>query len=124
MSSMLGCFVFTGLIAAIFMLFVVMLFPPAQGVVIQLPDSINVNHVNIAQQMVGIFTVSDLGELLSHNNMLAIIFFAALVGFATAASKEKGAAFANLLNAGTDVFMQVVTYIMYYAPIGLPISQS
>lgn len=118
MTSMFASFIFTGIVAALYMLCVMFLFPPAQGVVIKLPAPTTLSQINISQQLVAIFTVTDFNELLSHNNMLALIFFAALVGFATAACKEQGENFAKFLHAGANIFMKVISYIMYYAPIG------
>lgn len=117
-SSMLASFIFTGLSAAIFMLAVVFFFPPAQGVTLTLPAPSNITTIKFSDQLVSALTVSDFTQLLSHHNMLALIFFAALVGLATASCKEKGEAFANFLHAGAQIFLRVITYVMYYAPIG------
>jgi len=118
LGHMLGSFLFTGIIAAIFMLAIVKLFPPGQGVYLPLtmpPDS---TQVSLAEQIVNIFTVSDFIKLFSRDNMLALIFFAILVGVATIKAGEKARLVANFLEAGTEVSMKAVAIIMYYAPIG------
>ena len=51
--------------------------------------------------------------------MLALIFFSILMGIATSAVGEKGKPFATFLQAGAEISMKVVSFIMYYAPIGL-----
>ena len=51
--------------------------------------------------------------------MLALIFFSILMGVATSAVGEKGKPFATFLQAGAEISMKVVSFIMYYAPIGL-----
>lgn len=118
MLSMFGTFIFTGIIAAIYMLGVVKFFPPAAGVAVQLPSASHLAPIKLSDQLVNMFTVSDFSQLLSHNNMLPLIFFAALVGFATAACKQQGDVFARFLHVGATIFLNVITYIMYYAPIG------
>jgi Na+/H+-dicarboxylate symporter len=119
MSSMMGVFLFTGLIAAIFMVVVVKIFPPAAGVTIDLVKPETVENVSFADQIVGIFTVSDFTHLLSRQNMLALIFFSVLVGISTSMIGEKGKPFAKFLESGSEIFLKVVSIIMYYAPIGL-----
>ena len=120
MSSMAGTFLFTSILVAIFMIIVVKIFPPAQGVVLELtqPDKAG-KAVSVADQIVGILTVSDFSKLLSRENMLALIFFSILMGIATSAVGEKGKPFATFLQAGAEISMKVVSFIMYYAPIGL-----
>lgn len=63
------------------MIIVVKVFPPAQGVVLELtqPDKAE-KAVSVADQIVGILTVSDFSKLLSRENMLALIFFSILMG--------------------------------------------
>lgn len=117
-SAMFGTFIFTGMIAAIFMIFVVKIFPPAQGVVLKLglPDKIDM--ISIPNQIVNIFTVADFSQLLSHKNILPLILFSLFIGLATATTKEKAKPFAVFLQSGAEVFMKVITFIMYFAPIG------
>ena len=98
------------------MIIVVKVFPPAQGVVLELtqPDKAE-KAVSVADQIVGILTVSDFSKLLSRENMLALIFFSILMGIATSAVGEKGKPFATFLQAGAEISMKVVSFIMYYA---------
>lgn len=117
-SAMLLIFIITSSIAAIYMILVVKLFPPAQGIALTLSLPPKLTSINIADQIVNIFTVSDFTKLLSHQNMLALIFFSFLVGLATAACGTGGKSFADFLQSGTDVFMKIISFIMYYAPIG------
>ncbi|SRR5579883_822477 len=115
---MMLIFAFTGLIAAIYMMFVVKLFPPAQGVYLTFTTPPKVGDINFSDQIVNIFTVSDFSKLLSHENMLALIVFSLLVGLAGSTAGEKGKAFVVLLQSGEEIFMRVFSLIMYYAPIG------
>ncbi|WP_238858567.1 dicarboxylate/amino acid:cation symporter [Clostridium sp. YIM B02569] len=73
----------------------------------------------VLEKIVSSISVGDFSELLSRNNLLALILFSILIGFGTMISKEQGKAFASFLNSGATVTMKVVNIIMYYAPIGL-----
>jgi Na+/H+-dicarboxylate symporter len=73
----------------------------------------------VAERIVRAFTVSDFGDLLSRKNMLALIVVAMLVGLAALTSGKKGAAFREWLASGNEVMMNVIRYIMMYAPVGL-----
>ncbi|OGT43207.1 MAG: sodium:proton antiporter [Gammaproteobacteria bacterium RIFCSPHIGHO2_12_FULL_40_19] len=116
--TMMGTFLFTGSIAAIFMIGVVILFPPTQGVVLKLTQTATMQSINIGEQITNMLTVPDLTKLFLPDNMLALIFVAILVGVATTMTGEKGKPFADFLQAGAEIFMKLITLIMYYAPIG------
>lgn len=118
MSAMLGTFIFTGIIAAIFMTVIITLFPPAQGVALSLDTLDKVNMISLQQQIVGIFTVSNFSQLFSHEHILPLIIFSLVVGLATSNLNDKGRRFSTILQSGADIFMQVINYIMYLAPIG------
>ncbi|NLA41729.1 MAG: dicarboxylate/amino acid:cation symporter [Smithella sp.] len=116
---MLLVFVITGLIASAVMMVVVTFFPPASGVSIPLPTNADVQHLKAGDQIVRAFSVPDFPDLLSKNNMLAMIVFAMLVGVAASAAGEKGKGFTRLLASANSVMMKLISFIMYYAPIGL-----
>lgn len=117
MYSMLIVFLFTGIVAALYALIVVKIFPPAQGVYLDLTAQ-KLSTPSFAEQLVGIFTVPDFIQLFSHRHMTALIVFSLLVGSAVVSCKEKGDVFVNFLKAGEEIFMRVFSLIMYYAPIG------
>jgi Na+/H+-dicarboxylate symporter len=119
MSAMIFVFVVTGVIAAIVMIIGVVYYPPAIGVHVIFGNGVNVEHLKLSDQIVKAFTVSDFSNLLSKNNMLALIIFAILAGLATSASGERGKAFAGFLASGSEVMIKLISFIMYYAPIGL-----
>lgn len=119
MSAMMVVFVVTGLIASLVMLIGVLLYPPALGVNISLGAKINPEQFNTAEQIIKAFTVTDFPIILSKNNMLALIVFAILVGLATSSIGERGKAFASFLSSASDVMMKLISFIMYYAPVGL-----
>lgn len=116
--AMFAVFIFTGVIAALFMIFIVTVFPPAEGVVLQLGLPHKVETINLADQIVRMITVPDFSQLFSHKNMLPLILFSLLVGLASATINDKNKIFSAFLQSGTEVFMRVITYVMYFAPIG------
>jgi Na+/H+-dicarboxylate symporter len=116
--SMLVTFLFTGSIAAIFMLCIVILFPPAQGVILNITAAPKVEVISMGEQIANILTVSDITKLFLPSNILALICFSSLVGLATTMVGEKAKPFANFLQSGAAIFMRVISLIMYYAPIG------
>jgi len=119
MSAMIFVFVATGVIASIVMIIGVVYYPPAIGVHVIFGNGVNVEHLKLSDQIVKAFTVSEFSNLLSKNNMLALIVFAILTGLATSASGERGKAFAGFLASGSQVMIKLISFIMYYAPIGL-----
>ena len=81
--------------------------------------SIEQENVGIIQKIVSSITVNDFSGLLSRSNMLALILFSILIGFATMLSKEDGKPFASFLKSGSIVTMKMMGLIMYIAPLGL-----
>jgi len=119
MGSMITVFIITGIIASIIMLVAVVTFPPAQGAEISLSKPENIEELSLADQLVATFTVPDFIDIFSRKNMLALIVFSILIGVATGLSGEKGKPFATFLSSGSEIFMKVIQFIMFYAPIGL-----
>ena len=116
---MILIFVVTGLIASAVMIAAVIIFPPASGVNIPLPGAVDVQQLKVGDQIVRAFTVPDFPNLLSKNNMLALIVFSIGVGLATSAAGERGKTFAGFLTSANTVMMKLISFIMYYAPVGL-----
>lgn len=116
---MLLVFTATGIIASLLMALAVQVYPPAQGVrvVEKAPEA--VASIKASEQIVKAFTVGDFVELLSKRNVLAMIFFSMLVGLAASTIGEKGRAFREFLASANEVFTKIISFIMYYAPVGL-----
>lgn len=76
-------------------------------------------ELNILSRTVNAISTGDFVNLLSKNNIIALIVFSILVGLAINMSKEKGKPFLNLLSSMNEVIQKLITIIMYYAPIGL-----
>lgn len=114
--TMFYVFLFTGIVAAIYAIIVVKVFPPGQGVELNLLKPKSLATINLSSQLVSIFTVSNFSDLLSHEHLPALIVFSILAGLA--AAKEQKHAVTGFLQAGEVIFMRVFALIMYYAPIG------
>lgn len=117
--NLLVVFVSTGLVAALLIIFIVTMFPPAQGVSLELSQAEALKPFETADQIVATFTVSDFQLLLSKKHMLPLILFAILLGFSINLSGDKGRLIAKGLDALSVVFLKMIGVLMYYAPIGL-----
>ena len=73
----------------------------------------------IIDRTVEAVTVSDFSGLFSRQNLIAVMVFSILVGIAMNMSGEKAKPFERVLNSASDVVMNVLKIITYYAPIGL-----
>ncbi len=116
---MLVVFIVTGIIACFLMIAAVGVYPPAQGVVLALPAHVDVQPQNIGDTIIKAFTVSDFADLFSKKNMLAMIIFSLLLGMVASSAGPKARAFVDFLVAGNKVMEKMISYIMFYAPIGL-----
>ncbi|MDP3313613.1 dicarboxylate/amino acid:cation symporter [Lutibacter sp.] len=112
-------FLGTILISSVLMIIGVLIFPIHQDIILsELPiESIELGSPG--SQITQLLTTNDFFELLSRKNMLALILFSFLVGFATLQSGEKGHYFKNFLKSGDEVMKQLLHIIMKTAPIGL-----
>ncbi|WP_064591991.1 dicarboxylate/amino acid:cation symporter [Streptobacillus moniliformis] len=117
--AMLVVFVVTGLIASVIILFVVKMFPPADGVNIVVNEVAELKTISTGDQIVKTFTVTDFTELISRRNMLPLIIFTIFFGFCVNAIGESGKVISNFLSALSKTLLKMIGYIMYYAPIGL-----
>ncbi len=115
----LGVFLFTVLISAILMLVGVLLFPIQQDFILSQVPMEMVETGTAGSQITQLLTASDFFELLSRKNMLALIIFSFLIGFACLNSGEKGKDFSRFLHSGNEVMKQLLHIIMKTAPVGL-----
>ncbi len=75
--------------------------------------------INFLDRTVNTISTNDFVNLLSKDNMIALIVFSSLVGFAILKCKEKAKPFLNVLVSMNEVLQKVIKIIMYYAPVGL-----
>jgi Na+/H+-dicarboxylate symporter len=72
----------------------------------------------IYEQLVGIVPLN-IFDALANGDMLAIIFFAVLLGVGTVVAGETGAPVAAFLNAASAVLLQIVRIVMEATPFGV-----
>lgn len=70
-------------------------------------------------RIVSFFTVGEFTELFSRKNMLALLIFAFLTGFAARKTGEIGQPFRLFLASGYEVMKELLLLVMKLAPIGL-----
>ncbi|MBA4494877.1 dicarboxylate/amino acid:cation symporter [Paenactinomyces guangxiensis] len=116
---MLAIFIITGFLSSSLMISAVKLFPPAEGVQIELPKPEQTEPLKTGDQIVSTFTVPDFSDLLSRKNMLPLIIFSILFGMAVSLAGEKGKTVARGLEALAEVMMKLISILMWIAPIGL-----
>lgn len=119
LKSLCVIFIGTGIIAAIYVFITVKIFPPAAGVVLDMPAAEAVNPFSTGDEIVKAITVTDFPELISRKNMLPLIIFSVVFGICVNMIGEKGQIIARGLEALSEVFLKMVGLLMYYAPIGL-----
>lgn len=112
-------FAVTGLIASFIMIVTVNIFPPAEGVNIKMKAAEAIEPFKTADQVVAAVTVKDFPDLISRRNMLPLIVFSIFFGLCVSMLGEKGKVISNGLNVLSEVFLKMVSLLMYYAPIGL-----
>ncbi|MBE5806237.1 MAG: dicarboxylate/amino acid:cation symporter [Clostridiales bacterium] len=86
---------------------------------INLEDTVEEDEKTILERTVEAVSVSDFSGLFSKQNLIAIMVFSILVGIAMNMSGEKARPVERFLVSCTDVIMNLLKIITYYAPIGL-----
>ena len=119
LKNLILVFVSTGFVAAIIILIVVNIFPPAQGVNLNISAAEALKPFQTGDQIVKAITVTDFPELISRKNMLPLILFSIVFGLCVNMVGEKGRKIADGLDALAEVFLKMINLLMYYAPIGL-----
>lgn len=129
----LGKIMITILIVFAVMSFIAALIGVVSSYTIKLIDSKDINNltnllnqdvviseeVNILQKTANLLTVNDFYKILSKENIIAILVFSIIFGFAIRKSKDKGKKVIELILSLNEVVINIVNIIMYYAPIGL-----
>ncbi|MDD2505550.1 MAG: dicarboxylate/amino acid:cation symporter [Bacilli bacterium] len=76
-------------------------------------------ELSILERTASLITVSDFPLLLSKNNIIALLIFSIIFGFAIRMSNEKGKVIKEAIISLNDIVLNIIKIIMYYAPIGL-----
>jgi Na+/H+-dicarboxylate symporter len=113
-------FLFFILIAAIFTICVLYLFPLSSlsGNSEIITENISTND-SWQNRIVSFFTVGEYMELFSRKNMLALLIFSFLTGFAARKSGESGRPFRTFIASGYEVMKNLLLQVMKLAPVGL-----
>ncbi|SDQ70270.1 Na+/H+-dicarboxylate symporter [Chryseobacterium soldanellicola] len=117
--TMIVTFLFFILTAAVFTICVVYLFPVSGVSGSSEVITETVNQDTWGSRIVSFFTVGEFTEVFSRKNMLALLIFAFLTGFAARKSGEKGQPFRLFIASGYEVMKELLLLIMKIAPIGL-----
>ena len=123
-SSIILVFIFTSLISVV----VGILFSRIQLVNLNDTDSIlnkisgeivKKDEVNLIERTVNTLTTDDFVNLLSKDNIIALIVVSVITGVGIILSKEKGTKALEVLDSFNQILKSILNIIMYYAPIGL-----
>lgn len=76
-------------------------------------------ELDILSRTVNTISTNDFVNILSRDNIIALIVFSILVGLAINIAHEKGDKFLGVLESMNEVMQKLINIIMYYAPIGL-----
>lgn len=112
-------YVFTTAIAVVVGLSLGYYFEPGAGVVFAdvTPNPI-AEAPNAAEQFMNIVPTNPV-KALAEGDLLAVIFFAILLGAGILTAKESGKPLANLLDSASEVMLQMVRFVMELAPFGV-----
>lgn len=117
--SMIFTFLLFIVIAALFTILVVYLFPTEALPLTSKEVIENATNDSWGDRIVSFFTVGEFAELFSRKNMLALLVFAFLTGTASRKAGESGVVFRNFLSSGYEVMKELLLLVMKAAPIGL-----
>ena len=117
MGTTIVTFCATAAIAAVIMYIVCRIIPLVPDSYKAIEGSVD-EPMSVGQLVVGFFTKPDFNELLSRRAILPLIVFAVLFGFGVQMAGGKETLVAKFLANATDVLMNMVKLVSYYAPIG------
>jgi Na+/H+-dicarboxylate symporter len=111
-------FIITSSIAALFMLIGVKIIDPVGNINIVMESGVK-ESIDLGSKIVEMITVSDFYQILSKNSMLPLIIFSIIFGFSVGMLKEGKEKVSKALSYISNIMMNVIKIVMYYAPIGL-----
>ncbi|MBQ8192651.1 MAG: dicarboxylate/amino acid:cation symporter [Bacilli bacterium] len=76
-------------------------------------------ELSILERTTDVLTVESFNDLLTTDNLIALLVFSVLFGLALNMTKERGEPVKRVLDSLNEVIMKLLKIIMYYAPIGL-----
>ena len=111
-------FIITSTVAALFMLIGVKIVDPVGSVSISMESGTS-EAIDLGSKIVDMITVPDFYLLLSKGSMLPLIIFSIIFGFAVGMLKNGREKVSKALDTLSNVMMNVIKIVMYYAPVGL-----
>ena len=117
MGITVGTFFATAAIAAVIMYIICRMFPLVSGEYQATEGEVG-STLGLADMIINFFTKPDFSELLSRKAILPLIVFAILFGFGVQMSGGRETLVAKFLASATDVLLNMVKIISYYAPVG------
>lgn len=122
--SIIIAFVFTSLVSVVIGLTSLKIrlvdIGDAKKITALLDESTEVSDdASVLDKLVNSVSTNDFVNLLSKNNILALIVISILSGLAINKSGEKGKSFLKVLDSAYEVLQNLIKILMYYAPIGL-----
>ena len=117
MGVTVAVFVVTGAIAAMIMFLLIKLYPPVLTPWTEIPTEEMGDYASMSQLIVNFFTAEDFVGLLSRRAMLPLIVFSLLFGFAVNLNGGKDTPVCKFLEDLTQVMLQFVHIVTYYAPV-------
>ncbi|MDM7275007.1 MAG: dicarboxylate/amino acid:cation symporter [Thermoprotei archaeon] len=112
-------FIVTSALAASWGVLAGLIFRPGEGVGLKPPAEYTPPKPATWRDLVLSFFSLDFAELLSVGGALKLIVFTLIFGLAVALLGDAGAPIRSFLEAGSKVFIKIVSLIMYYAPIAV-----
>lgn len=76
-------------------------------------------ELNILERTVQAISVNDFKDILSKDNIIALVVISVLVGLAISKLGKEAEAFKDVLEAANKVVLKLVDFVFIYAPIGL-----
>lgn len=124
--SIIGTFIVVSLIAAAVGLLSTYTFklvnPKDSSAILEVLDSgeeAEKVELNILERTITAISVTDFSQILSRDNIIAIVIFSILVGIAISKTKEDGEVFLKVLESANKVIFKYIDIVMIYAPFGL-----
>ncbi len=125
-TTIFGVFIFTTLVSVVIGLvttFSIKLVNPEDttAIVESLDTSIEEETIelNLLERTIQAISVSDFTDVLSKNNIIALVLVSILLGLAIAKVGEEANPFLNVLESANKVVLKFIDIIFLYAPIGL-----
>ena len=82
-------------------------------------EEVEEEDLTILDRTVDVLTVTDFNEVLSKDNLIALLVFSIMIGISMNMAGKKADPLRKVLESANTVIMNFIKITMYYAPIGL-----